>query len=57
MRIKAKYNEEVVFLIGFCSDSGSFGYTQERAVICRGSGRIESVKFDEIEIIDEEYIP
>ena len=60
MRIKAKYEGKVVYILGFVSDSGDYGHTKEKVVIAINfydKAIIKSVDLWKVEIIDPEYIP
>ena len=60
MKIKAKYKDKFVYILGFVSGSSDYGHTKEKAVIAidfYNKAIIESVDLWEVDIIDPEYIP
>ena len=61
MKIKALYQGEVVYIIGFCTGSGTVNAPREKAIISRpfvaSKAMIEAVYLYELYIIDDEYNP
>ena len=61
MKIKALYQDKVVYIIGFCTGSGAVNAPREKAIISRpfvaGEAMMEAVDLYELYIIDDEYNP
>lgn len=55
MKLKAKYKDKVVYIIGFAGGSGCAGIPRSKAIICYDFfGRIKEVDLYELYIIDED---